>query len=120
MSADIQGIAQDRGCIPPAPCGRGAGGNGRDLPCDCEALAQAKIEVGMCVALDPDGRYGLFEDGGHAAYGGTIERIYDNGDVLVRFHDSEGWVEWSMPAWVVRPAYLGHPADARTGSGVTT
>lgn len=38
------------------------------------------ITVGLCVALNPDARYGLFEDGGHAPFGHTIERIYDCGE----------------------------------------
>lgn len=35
----VASVAKRRGCIPPAPCGRGAGANGTDLPCDCEAIA---------------------------------------------------------------------------------
>lgn len=31
-------IAEQRGCILPAPCGRGAGAHGNDLPCDCECI----------------------------------------------------------------------------------
>ncbi|MBJ7469736.1 MAG: hypothetical protein JHD16_00460 [Solirubrobacteraceae bacterium] len=74
-----------------------------------------EITVGMCVALDPDGRYGLFEDGGRAPHGGTIEHIYESGEVLVRFYDGEGWVEWSMPARAVRR--IPPPCGTCDGSG---
>lgn len=36
----IERIATRRGCIGPYPCGVGAGANGSDLPCDCEAAAR--------------------------------------------------------------------------------
>lgn len=35
----VTAIAKERGCILPAPCGRGAGAHGADLPCDCETIA---------------------------------------------------------------------------------
>lgn len=43
--------ARRRGCVGPYPCGRGAGANGVDLPCDCEALA-AEFGTGTyCIAI---------------------------------------------------------------------
>lgn len=38
-NSDIAAVGRHRGCIGPYPCGVGAGANGTDLPCDCEALA---------------------------------------------------------------------------------
>ena len=46
--ADINQIGARRGCIPPYPCGRGAGANGSDLSCDCEAIAERAFDP-----LDP-------------------------------------------------------------------
>jgi hypothetical protein len=60
-SSDIAQIAARRGCIPPAPCGRGAGGNGGDLPCDCEAIAEGAFDP-LDPCLSCDGR-----DGNHTA-----------------------------------------------------
>lgn len=80
----------------------------------------SEITVGMHVDLDPDGNYGLFEDGGHAPYGGTIEQVYDDGEVLVRFHDGDGWVEWSMPASVVRPVVSAARQVVRDGLRLAT
>lgn len=38
----IAAVGRERGCIGPYPCGVGAGGNGDDLPCDCEAIAMTR------------------------------------------------------------------------------
>ena len=69
-------IAEQRECIPPAPCGRGAGANGRDLPCDCEhfaATARAAYRLGVedaraqvLAALSVEHSLGYVESGGIA------------------------------------------------------
>lgn len=65
----------------------------------------SEITVGMCVELDPGHEYGLFDYGGSAPYGGTVEEVYPCGDVRVRFYDETedgwAWIEWSMPATIV-------------------
>jgi hypothetical protein len=38
--SDVARVAENQGCIGPFPCGRGAGANGSDLPCDCEHTAR--------------------------------------------------------------------------------
>lgn len=35
----LDDIGRARGCVGPYPCGRGAGANDADLPCDCESIA---------------------------------------------------------------------------------
>lgn len=39
----ITAVARCRGCIGPYPCGRGAGANDTDLPCDCEHIANGDV-----------------------------------------------------------------------------
>ena len=38
--SNIERVAEQRGCAGPYPCGRGAGANGADLPCNCEFFAE--------------------------------------------------------------------------------
>lgn len=69
-------IAEQRGCIPPVPCGVEAGPNDCDLPCDCAAfvdVARAAYRLGVgdarsqvVAAINTQEKVGYVESGGLA------------------------------------------------------
>ena len=78
-------VAEQRGCIPPAPCGVGAGAHGRDLPCDCTYfadIARAAYRLGVedaraqvLAAINAERSVGYVEAGGLALACDVIEKL---------------------------------------------